>query len=144
MTPLHDLAGGVAHPSPQREAVALWQLLTALLLAPASFSTQVLVDYVIAAASCTLGHRPAPVLIAITAATFVGALVGFVMSIMLWRRVRGEKGGGRGRAAEVGEGRTRFIVLCALVSSTTFALASLLDVTNVLILGQCASLPPAP
>ena len=115
MSVLHELAGGVAHPAPQRRSVPLWRLLTALLLAPASFSTQVLVDYVIAADSCTLHDRPAAALVAITVMTFVGAMAGLAMAVVLWRTVRDEKGGSHARAAEVGEGRTRFIVLCAMV-----------------------------
>ena len=144
MSALHQLTQSVAHPAPQRADVPLWRLLSALLLAPAAFSTQVLADYIVASEGCTLGQRPAPVLIAITAITFAAAIVGFAMSVTLWRKIGHETGGGSGRAAEVGEGRTRFIVLCALVSSSVFALAAVLDVTNVLVLGQCASLPPAP
>jgi hypothetical protein len=118
-------------------------LFTALFLAPASFALQIIVGYVVAARWCSAALQPQGWLLAIHATAVFGASIGMGLAWMIWRRTREEKPGGASRAADRGEGRTRFLALCAVCSSLIFLLAVLMDLASVLMLGSCPGLPVA-
>jgi hypothetical protein len=131
------------HPSPHRARVATWELLVALFLAPAGFAVQVIAGYVVAARLCSAGLRPVGVLVTLHATALLAAAIGMGMAWRLWRRSRDEKPGDARQAADRGEGRTRFLALCAVCSSLIFLLAVLMDLASVLLLGACPGLPVA-
>lgn len=140
MTALDRLTDAASHPSPERAKGPWWHLAAALLPAPIAYSTQIVGSYVFASEACSLGDRPASTLIVLNIVAVLVAIGGFAMSILMWRRTRGEKAGGGRRAAEVGEGRTRFLALCGLWSSSIFMLAVLLELVAVFTLAGCVHL----
>ena len=140
MTALHRLARAVRHPAPARAQVPSWRMLGALLLAPASFSLQIVVSYVVAADLCPTGISPRPWLFLISGLATLGVLSGWALAYFNWTRTRGEREGGAQRTAEVGEGRTRFLALCALWASTIFLLSLAVELTAIVTLGSCAGL----
>ena len=140
MTALHRLAQEVRHPAPARSEVPLWRMLAALMLAPASFSLQIVVSYVVAADLCPAGVDPRGWLLMVNGLAVVGVLGGWGLAYWNWKRTRGEKEGGAARMAEEGEGRTRFLALCALWASTLFLLSLVVELTAILMLGPCAGL----
>jgi hypothetical protein len=140
MNALDRLTEATSHPSPERAKGPWWQLAAALLPAPVAYSAQIVGSYAFAAEACSLGYRPASTLIVLNVVAVLVAVGGFAMSVLMWRRTRGEKAGGGLRAAEVGEGRTRFLALCGLWSSSIFMLAVLLELVAVFMLAGCVHL----
>lgn len=137
MTPLHALAHAVDHPAPARGTIAGWRLIAAIVLAPLSFSAQVIGSYVVASSLCQDGARPQAYLWVMNATAIVVAVVGFMLAVSAWRAARGEKPGGAQAAVDVGEGRTRFLALCGIWGSSIFLLAVLLDLTAIAAFGTC-------
>jgi hypothetical protein len=57
----------------------------------------------------------------------------------IWRRTQDEAGGEQYDALEVGEGRTRFIALCGVITNIGFAAAVLFHSTGLLMAPTCGS-----
>lgn len=122
-----DSTDTVSHPAPARGTVRRRLLWFGLLGAALAFSFDELANYVIAANQCTLptatgtphvvrGTQPSYLLL--IALSFVIALGGAYAAYTSWRRTRGEQSGGAGeQGAEHGDGRTRFMALCGLITS---------------------------
>lgn len=130
-----------SHPAPHRARAPAWQLLLALFLAPAAFSTQVMAAYVVAARLCAAGSTPQLPLVLLHATAVLAAAVGFGFALLLWRRTRNEKPGDVEEAIDRGDGRTRFLALCGLYGSLVFLLAVLVDASAVAFFGACPGLP---
>jgi len=123
----HSDASAVPHPARARGTVSRRVLWYALLGAALAFSFDELANYIVAANACALRaasatphmvRATAPWYLGLTALSFVAALVGLWAAQRSWRRTRGEHPGGSGQhVAEHGEGRTRFMALCALITS---------------------------
>ncbi len=139
MSDLGQLARAVEHPSPGRRKVAAWELLVGLLLAPASFSLQVVGSYVVSSRQCASGSDPRTFVVVLNLLAVVGAVVGMACAYDAFRKTCREKKGGTPHAVETGEGRTRFVAACALAESTIFLLAVVLGLTAVLTLWHCLS-----
>lgn len=146
MTQLHPLAPDVGHPSPERARVSVPLMLTALFLAPAVWTVQILTAYVLAARFCFPTYTPlagtlVPGLSGWTVAGSVVALIfaGCAMwaSHTAWTRTRSEKEGGARSALETGQGRTRFLALCGVVITAIFSAAIIFDALAALLLRQC-------
>jgi len=67
----------------------------------------------------------------------VGAL-GATLAYSAWRRTSGEKKGDKHTLLEVGEGRTRFAALSALIISFIFFVAIFAEAAALFILASCA------
>lgn len=128
------------HPAPHRARAAVWQLLLALFLAPTAFAIQVMSAYVVSARMCAAGSAPLVPLLLVHAGAVLAAAIGFAFALVLWRRKRHEKTGGANQAIDRGEGRTRFLALCALYGSLLFLIAALVDASAVVVLGSCPGL----
>lgn len=137
MSDLHPLATAVSHPAPSRSKVPGWRIALGLMLAPAAFSLQVVVSYIVTAVGCGASDDARPILIAVNllavALTFGGGAIAFAN----YRVTRDEKAGRSSRTEEIGEGRTRFLAYFGLCASSVFGLAVLLQLTAVLIVSTC-------
>jgi hypothetical protein len=56
-----------------------------------------------------------------------------------WRATRGETGGGRHRALETGEGRTRFMALAGLLTGLLFLLVSAVHTATLFLVQPCGA-----
>ena len=139
MSAIGDLEREVAHPAPGRRLVAGWELLVGLLLAPASFASQIIVSYVVTSRSCSAGTDPRSFVVALNIAATIGAVAGMAVAYHAFQKTRSEKKGLTEHAVETGEGRTRFIAACALAESAIFLLAVILGLTAMLTLSHCLS-----
>ena len=137
MTAAEDLDRAVEHPAPHRDRVSTPAMLAALLLAPCAFSMQVIGSYVVAAETCSAGSDPKAFLVAINVLALLAAAAGFLIALSLWRRTRAEKAGDVHQAVQSGDGRTRFLALFALCTSTIFFAAVSLDMVAIAMLGKC-------
>ncbi|HEU4376499.1 MAG TPA: hypothetical protein VFS02_23600 [Telluria sp.] len=130
------------HPAPHAGRVSITRLLLLLTGAPVAWAVQIAAGYGAAAYAC-YPHRDAlaaPVLphlhgllIALSVAAIALAALCALLSYRSWRLTRNEVKGDHHQLLDVGEGRTRFMALCALISSVGFGLA-LLVTTSVLVL----------
>ena len=137
----------VSHPAPERHRVSNLRLVGALLLGPGAWLFQVMVSYFFAANGCARGDtglQPSVVpslwllLLLINLASIVPGVFGLTFALRAWRRTRDEKPGGGHRLLDVGEGRTRFAALAAIVVSFIFLFGILAEFAAVLILQRCS------
>lgn len=134
------------HPSQHRGATRLWVLLYGLIAAPAAWMTAQVVAAWVAQRACFPGYAPraAPAfggVQAIGMAALILALAvsvsGLLAALAAWRRTRQEHEGGGGPALDVGEGRSRFMALTGVMTSTGFSLAGLFSLPAVLLTPVC-------
>ncbi len=136
------------HPAPHHERVDHRALFAALIAAPAAWIAQLIVAYGVAGVACT-ARRAAG---AASGAAFAGepeCFVGLNLACLAvvvasgvfcriaWNRVAGEKAGGPEAALTIGDGRTRFIAVCGMLSSVGFALAVLFNTVEPLLVPGC-------
>jgi hypothetical protein len=112
-----------------RGAVSGWSLATGLLAAPFAWLLDELGSYFIAATACqlkasgdalTMVRGSSPAYIVLTAVTWLIALGGLWIALHNWRKTRDEPTGGGHHL--LGEGRTRFVAMCGLMTSISFTL----------------------
>jgi len=143
-----------SHPAPARGRVRLATLAFGLFGAPAAWTVQTLVNLPVAAHGCFPRLDPLS-----TPATAIGG-VAFAVSVLAllvcvaataaawraWTRTREEHQAGSGRGAahdpktaalETGEGRTRFLALAGVLTSTTFLLVSAAQLAAVFLVAPC-------
>jgi hypothetical protein len=147
---------GAPHPAPSRARIALPALWFGLFGGPVAWSIQTLVNLPVASHGCypTLSPLEAPITGVRGIAFFVSLLAlavcvaAAVVAFRGWVRLRGEHQEGSGRArehtpaaalAETGEGRTRFMALCGVLTSLTFLVVSLVHTAAIFLVSPCAS-----
>ncbi|TFI57530.1 hypothetical protein E2493_14250 [Sphingomonas parva] len=137
----------VSHPSPQRERVSSPRLLLALILAPTAWLGQLIASYSLSSVACdpsgsSVDMEVVPglwtLLLLINLASLAAGTVGIWLAWAAWRRSRREKAGGRHTLLDVGEGRTRFMAVSALIVSGIFLVAIAAEAAALLILQRCA------
>ena len=141
MSSLHPLADAVNDPAPHGDAVSPWTMAGGLFLAPTAFTVQVVGSYVLAALGCGASVNPFVWLVALNVVCVAATGWGLVLAYRAWKRARSEKEGDVHDLAETGEGRTRFLALFAICSTTVFAMAVLLDLTAIVMLNRCLGYP---
>ena len=141
-----DSVGSETHPAPARGAVPLPLLTFGVVAGPAVWIFHLTANAVLAAHGCARGViGPATsnwggtrfALVGIDAVALVVALASAGASLWCWRAVRGEHGG-TGDVAQVGEGRTRFIAMCGLMTGLGFAVAILFDAFAAIMVPRCS------
>ena len=142
------------HPSPHRDRVAPWTALLALAAGPAAWILQLCVDFGVATTLCEQGGAPRATsrisgwggedvfLVCVNLACLAIALAGGLTALAAWRRSRAEKPGGANAALEVGEGRTRFLALCGMLTAAAFAVAILFDTAWPFFIPSCWRFTP--
>jgi hypothetical protein len=140
------------HPAPHRDRSPIALLLFGLAAGPAAWAVQLELGYGVSSFACfphnaALARTPPPGwagepawLLALNIACLVLAFVGLAVSAICWRRTRGEKPGEAEHLLHVGEGRTRFLAACGVLTSLGFALAILFDTAAVVAVPSCWSL----
>ncbi len=148
-----DAAEPDQHPAPHRGRVSVVASLSSLIAGPAAWIVQLVVGYGVSSLACFPHDAPfrqspppgwtaEPVMLgAINGVCFAIAILGGVIALLHWRRTRGERGGGAGWALDVGEGRTRFLAACGVLSGFGFALAILFDIPAILAVPACWNIP---
>ncbi len=143
----------VEHPAPARGEVGGAALGFGLLGAPASWAAHFLVNVTIASRACFPGSQPssaAPsptfthaLLLTIDALAALVACAALAVSYHAWRSTAHERSGAQQHgttpehAAEVGEGRTRFIALGGILMSAVFIVAILFDTFAAIVTPAC-------
>lgn len=134
------------HPAPHRGHVGRWSIWFALLGAPLAWSLQLLVNFSLTAHACF----PHDVPLAASGwnhlratATGVEVLAACVCLAALfvagqnWRHTHAEKAGNANHLVESGDGRTRFMAMCGVISSGLFLLATAFAALNLTTVPAC-------
>ncbi len=134
------------HPAPHANRVSILRLLLLLAGAPLAWSVQIVAGYGAAAYACypdraalaspVLAHLHGALVALSVAAIALSALCA-LLSWRSWRTTRHEFEGDHHHLLEVGEGRTRFMAMCALISSVMFTLALLLTTSVLVLVAPC-------
>lgn len=137
---------GAAHPAPHRDRVGLTALSFGIVAAPLAWSVQQLFSTALAGYACYPHADPRSVplwsglpavLLAITAAAFALALSGGGVAWNAWRRTRSERPGSAHQLMETGDGRTRFMAMCGMLTSTLFVIALAFGATALYVAPLC-------
>lgn len=138
------------HPSPHRRRVSLAGQLFGVAIGPAAWIAQLVAGYGLSSYACYPGNTPlqAPpdggehlLLLAINLACLGLASAGLALSWSGWRRTRNEMPGEPAKMLETGEGRSRFLAICGVLSAAGFAIAILFNLPSALALPTCWSIP---
>lgn len=139
---IEQARAGSGHPSPQAGRLNVWRQLLILAGAPLAWSLQIILGYGAAAYACYPNRVPLaqPILprlhLSLTMLSAAAIAVAALCALLAWhdwRHTRAESPGGHKHLLETGEGRTRFMALCGVISSLLF-LGALLLTTSVLVL----------
>lgn len=125
---------GTYHPAPHRNRVSMAWLFFGVLAAPVMWMAHLLLSYFASSEACFPGHAPLFLSSAdrqalrIALAVFdlialVIAVFGGFISWRSWIKSREEARGSSTHAIEAGEGRTRFLALWGMLSSSLFLAA---------------------
>ena len=133
------------HPAPARHAVGAPMLIFGLLGAPAATAVETLIGMGVAGRACFPTDHPLasarfdvqPIVWIVHVAALIVAGAALLASLSAWRRTRHEHEGGREAMVEVGEGRTRFLAMCALLTSLGFFAAIVFDTPGLIFLRPC-------
>lgn len=137
------------HPSPARDQVSTVWLLAGLAAGPAAWIVQLVVNYGLASHACYPSTAPWLVspppgwaserlwLTALNLTCFTVAILAAAVSWRHWRRTRGETDGDAESSISIGEGRTRFMSLCGILTGAGFAFAILFGTLQPFLLASC-------
>ena len=134
------------HPAPERHSVSRAALWFGLLAAPLAWAIDELVLYYVASHLCelkthdlagTLARGTSPWFIGVSVAALLVALAGVWVSYGSWHKSQREKGGSEAKLIEVGEGRTRFLAMCGLLTSVGFLIGFLFIFSQLWVAPLC-------
>jgi hypothetical protein len=126
-------------------------LLLALAIGPAAWIVQLTGDFALASDVCRPNDAPRSLppaggwgaehvaLIGLNLVCLVLCLAGAGVAWRYWQRSHGEKRGDTPALVEVGEGRTRFMAACGMITATGFALATAFGTALPLFVPPCWS-----
>lgn len=131
-----------AHPAPHRHKVAAGLLWFGLCGAPLAWIGLEMFSYVLSMGVCTSqadAHTGATWTAMLAASIVAGliALAAIVVAVNNWRKTRHESQGSAHNLLEVGEGRTRFLAMCGLLTSAGFIVAFIFSATTLLVVPLC-------
>ncbi|HEX7964158.1 MAG TPA: hypothetical protein VF651_00455 [Gammaproteobacteria bacterium] len=136
----------IQHPAPHRERFGFGWLLFGIFAAPFAWTLQLMVGSAVAGHACFPGDRPLDtsmwadprgILLVTDAAGILLAAVALLVSAAAWARVHKEREGSSHRLLDIGEGRTRFMAMAGILSSSLFLLALLSASTQVFVFRLC-------
>jgi len=140
------LAVPISHPAPQRDRVGLAALLFGLVAAPLAWDAQLILSASLSGSGCYPHASPLaapswaglpPVLLAISLIAASIAIVGGAVSWRSWRRTSQERAGSAHHLLDLGEGRTRFLAMCGLLTSALFLIAVAFGATVLCLVPLC-------
>jgi hypothetical protein len=141
------------HPSPHRDQVRIERLILVLMAGPAAWIVQLVVGYGVASRLCRPGDAPRLVappwgwatehiwLTLLNIACLLLSLGAGAVALGDWRRSREEKPGKAEAMLDVGEGRTRFLAGCGVLTSAAFAVAILFNTVSPTLIPACWRFP---
>ena len=122
----------MTHPAQQRDRVGLSAQWFGIAAAPFAWTLQQIFSSALAGYACYPHADPRispvwngllPVLFTISAAAFAIAFSGGAVAWSAWRQTRSERPGSAHHLMETGDGRTRFMAMCGMLTSTVFVIA---------------------
>ena len=143
------------HPAPSRDRVGLTALWFGLFAGPLAWTLQSLTNYSLAAHSCFPNIFPlsAPALgglrgiaFGVSLAALALCIAGAAVAYRDWSRTRAEHHGASGKGAdhshgagllETGEGRTRFMAVAGIITSTTFLIVVVSNTIAIFVVTPC-------
>ena len=136
-----------SHPGPARRQVSAFALWFGLLAAPLAWAADELLLYYIASRLCAsqaandtaemLGRATSPWFTVVSVAALLIALAGVWVAYDSWNKSAREKQGSEHHLLEVGEGRTRFLAMCGLLTSVSFAVGFLFIFSQLWVAPLC-------
>lgn len=133
-------------PSQRRREIGPFRLAFGLLAAPLAWSADELFSYGAASYLCrmkasgsdqTLTVPDSPWFWALIVVTLAIAVAGFVVAVGNWRKTRDVQAGSGHQLPELGEGRSRFIAICSMLTSGGFLIAFLFMLANLALAPLC-------
>ena len=127
-------------PAPDRRNASLFSLGFGLAAAPLAWIGQLIVSYPLTSYACfpsptsrvaPLLTETRPILLFLDVAAVVLAVMGGAIAYRNWRAVREERSG------EIGEGRTRFLAMCGILSSIAFLIATIFTSPAIVLAPLC-------
>jgi hypothetical protein len=139
-----------AHPAPHRARARAGPLLIALMAGPAAWIVQLTTAYGVSSFACDPSglapFSPAaamtvdrPILFGLNLVCLALAGAGGLVALRGWRRSRDEKSGGGAAMIDVGEGRTRFLAACGVLTAVGFSIAILFNTFEFFSVPACWS-----
>ncbi len=134
-----------AHAAPLRAKVDLLMLGFGIVAGPAVWALRLWINFAFASHLCSTSaaashNAPASIgaflVISDLTAMAIAAYAG-VISYRHWQATRHQKAGNAGHLIEAGEGRTRFLAICGVVTSGLFVVAIAFDVVGILVNVPC-------
>jgi hypothetical protein len=144
--PHQDTLSGSSHPAPQRARTPQTILWLSVIGAPLAWAARLLVNYSIAGQYCigaadigqrALAHGRLTTILTIDLVAALVALIAGGIAYQHWLETQSEKGGGAHRLVHSGEGRTRFLAMCGMLTSALFGLAVIIDAIGTSIGPPC-------
>jgi hypothetical protein len=139
-------AAAPEHPAPHRHRVSAWAMAIGVLAAPLTWSLQLLVDVAITGHHCGANHlSPAvdrlsgvqAVLLIVNGMAIVLCAAAGTIAWRNWNATRDERPGRAHHLVESGDGRTRFLAMTGLMTSTLFAAAIVFESINLFVVPAC-------
>jgi hypothetical protein len=138
MSALHPLAKGVQHPSPLRHKAPFWLVNAGLFAAPAAWLLQLLVSYVLNGDRCDAAQSPHALLLAVIGVVAVATtILGLWAAHRTWLLTREEGPGDHHEGLTTGAGRTRFLGLGGIVSSSIFVIGAAFALLVPFLVSPC-------
>lgn len=133
------------HPAPARDQVGALPLLYGLLAAPAAAGLETLIGTGVVGRACLPTDHPLatprfptePIVWTVHLVALVAGLAAILVSLQAWRRTRDERDGGREAMLEIGEGRTRFLAMVAVLTSIGFTVLIVFNTVGLVALAPC-------
>lgn len=134
-----------AHPAPHRDRASRWVLAFAIAAAPVAWIVRLLVNYSIAGQSCVgaaameapASSRALSAIMIINFGALALAIFGGYVAFDLWKQTKHEKDGDVHQLVHSGEGRTRFLAVCGILTDTLFGLAVAVDALGSIVGPPC-------
>lgn len=139
----------VKHPSPDRYQVSTWKLWISMLGVPLLWIAQIATSEIAASYACYPHDMPldtplwqwlTPLLIGISAASLLLAIICMWLAYTAWKQSRHEDKGSEKHTVDIGEGRTRFLAMVGLLSSGLFLIAILFTACALWLVSPCNAL----
>lgn len=133
----------IAHPAPHRQRVGLLALGFGIVGAPLAWNIELLVGTALSGHQCFPRYMPLAVplwtgtrgfLLTMSVVAIVLGMAAGLVSWRSWRRTHDEHPG----SAHSGEGRTRFMALCGLLSSGLFLVALVFTLATIVLVPLCS------
>jgi hypothetical protein len=139
------IARDADHPAPHRGKASLLSLWTGLMLGPAAWFLELVIDTSLLGNACEAASTPhaggvasvLPFVLATDGCALVLTALAAMLAWRNWRRTSGEQAGGHHALLASGEGRTRFMAMAGLLVCGLIALAVVYTLGSHLLLQEC-------